>query len=76
MAEEGKKSCAETAGPMQARIYVEHCLLTSPATHPPCNAANSCELIVSEIRRSCAYIRRSDERRGTGTTPAFCRDYE
>ncbi|WP_370655211.1 hypothetical protein [Sphingomonas aurea] len=26
----------------------------SPATHPPCNAANSCALIEDEIARSCA----------------------
>lgn len=27
--------------------------MISPATHPPCNAENSCELIKSEIKRSC-----------------------
>ncbi|MBN6149019.1 hypothetical protein JR065_01600 [Xanthomonas sp. AmX2] len=26
----------------------------SPATHPPCNAANSCALVEDEIARSCA----------------------
>jgi hypothetical protein len=33
---------------------VNLCIKVSPATHPPCNAANSCAMIEDEIARSCA----------------------
>jgi hypothetical protein len=46
---------------------VNECLQVSPATHPPCNAQNSCALIISEIRRSCSML-------GQGA-PGFCADY-
>ena len=59
--------CNDSAGPVQARRYVEQCLEVSPATHPPCNAANSCSLIEDEIRRGCALL--------GADAPAFCRTY-
>lgn len=58
-------SCNETAGGAQAHRYVEQCLEVSPATHPPCNAANACSLIQDEIRRGCALLGKD--------APAFCR---
>ncbi|HUE18127.1 MAG TPA: lysozyme inhibitor LprI family protein [Stellaceae bacterium] len=60
-------SCNQAVGPAQAATYVSQCTQVSPATHPPCNAANSCALIISEIRRSCALI-------GAGA-PTFCAAY-
>lgn len=58
------QSCADSAGKKKAKELVDRCLQVSPATHPPCNAQNSCELIEDEIRRSCKLL-------GAGA-PAFC----
>ncbi len=60
--------CRETVGPIRAETYVHQCLEVSPATHPPCNAANSCGLIVSEIQRGCRLLMASER-------PAFCAPY-
>jgi hypothetical protein len=49
---------------VQARRYVDQCLMVSPATHPPCNTTNPCPLIQDEIRRGCTLL-------GTNA-PAFC----
>lgn len=48
------RACADELGKRQAQRRVEVCRNVSPATHPPCNAANSCALIEDEIARSCA----------------------
>lgn len=48
------RSCAAEIGAAAAARRVEVCRNVSPATHPPCNAANSCALIEDEIARSCA----------------------
>lgn len=47
-------SCAAEIGAVAAARRVAICRDVSPATHPPCNAANSCALIEDEIARSCA----------------------
>ena len=62
-----EKSCRETAGAEKAKTLVKQCLEVSPATHPPCNAANACSLIVDEITRGCAMI--------DNDAPAFCANY-
>ena len=49
-------SCLQSAGPKQSATYVEQCRSVSPATHPPCNAANPCDLMIDEIRRGCTGI--------------------
>jgi hypothetical protein len=59
------RSCEEIAGRARAATYVAQCLQVSPATHPPCNAANTCEMIQAEIRRGCALLE-------TGA-PQFCK---
>lgn len=59
--------CSKSAGAKKAEEYVQQCLEVSPATHPPCNASNSCELIIDEIKRGCAMIETN--------VPAFCADY-
>ena len=61
-------SCKETAGEAQAKTYVEQCIEVSPATHPPCNAENPCEMIVSEITRGCAILVK-----GGDDVPPFCK---
>ncbi|WP_283843561.1 hypothetical protein [Brevundimonas albigilva] len=40
--------------------------MVSPATRPPCNAANPCEMIQAEIDRSCAMWARD------GNAPKEC----
>ncbi|PXA83693.1 hypothetical protein DMC47_42680 [Nostoc sp. 3335mG] len=47
-------SCASEIGAAAAQRKVKACLNVSPATHPPCNVANSCAMIDDEIARSCA----------------------
>lgn len=60
-------SCLREVGPERANRMVQDCLAVSPGTHPPCNAQNSCQLIVDEIKRGCNLI-------GQGA-PGFCLDY-
>lgn len=50
----GALSCTAEIGAAAAQKLVKSCINTSPATHPPCNAANSCAMIEDEIARSCA----------------------
>ncbi|OYY91709.1 MAG: hypothetical protein B7Y45_01685 [Sphingomonas sp. 28-66-16] len=47
-------SCAADIGGAAAARRAAICRNVSPATHPPCNAANSCAMINDEIARSCA----------------------
>jgi hypothetical protein len=47
-------SCAADIGRVAAAKRVKICRSVSPATHPPCNVANSCAMIEDEIARSCA----------------------
>lgn len=60
-------SCRSTAGRQKAEEYVRQCIEVSPSTHPPCNDANACELIIDEIRRACALIEKD--------APAYCAQY-
>jgi hypothetical protein len=50
----GDGSCLSEVGAAASARLVERCIQVSPATHPPCNAQNSCALIQGEIDRSCA----------------------
>ena len=49
-----RRSCDAEIGKAAAAKQVKICINVSPATHPPCNAANSCAMIEDEIARSCA----------------------
>ncbi|WP_371181548.1 hypothetical protein [Xanthomonas sacchari] len=51
-------SCADEIGADAAAARVATCRTVSPATHPPCNAANSCAMIDDEIARGCALLGR------------------
>jgi Protein of unknown function (DUF3011) len=62
------KTCLQTAGKARAGQLVKECLKVSPATHPPCNVQNSCELMTDEIRRSCALLGIE--------APSFCNGYK
>src|SRR5262245_56920173 len=51
---DGAPPCAKDAGKKRAAELVRACLAVTAATHPPCNAANECSLILQEIRRNCS----------------------
>ncbi|XQA68043.1 hypothetical protein ACM9XB_10695 [Xanthomonas sacchari] len=59
-------SCADEIGADAAAARAATCRSVSPATHPPCNAANSCAMIDDEVARSCALLGRD------GPTTAGC----
>ncbi|AMG74153.1 hypothetical protein [Sphingopyxis granuli] len=61
------RSCAVEIGRQAADRRAQLCHTLSPATHPPCNVANSCAMIDDEIARSCALLSRA------GSPPADCR---
>jgi uncharacterized protein len=58
--------CRDTVGARQAAIYVKQCLQVATATHPPCNAENSCELIISHNIDRCGFLGGGNE------VPKFC----
>lgn len=63
-------SCAADIGSAAAAKRVAICRNVSPATHPPCNAANSCAMIEDEIARSCAlFDGKGDSMRGCDPAP-------
>lgn len=69
IADTGPRSCAATIGARAAAARAALCRNVSPATHPPCNVANSCAMIEDEIARSCAMIA-GDDAPVKGCTPA------
>jgi hypothetical protein len=60
-------SCTASIGAKDAKVLAEQCRQISPATHPPCNPQNSCDMIKEEIARGCD-IAKSDG----GQVPKFC----
>lgn len=46
-------SCLNDIGAEAAQRLVQRCIAVSPATRPPCNVSNPCEMIQDEIDRSC-----------------------
>lgn len=52
----GRLSCEAEIGAPAARRLANLCRAVSPATHPPCNVANSCAMIDDETARGCALI--------------------
>jgi len=60
-----QSACRDTIGEAASARLVERCIAVSPATRPPCNAANPCALIEDEIDRSCRQFPAND-------TPAEC----
>lgn len=46
-------SCLNEIGAAASARLVQRCIAVSPATHPPCNAANPCAMIQGEIDRAC-----------------------
>jgi len=66
--EDSTISCLQAVGAERSKKLVEECLQVSPATHPPCNSQNSCQLIIDEIKRSCSLLGQSK--------PSFCAEYK
>lgn len=62
----GAQPCRDQIGEAAATALAEQCRMVSPATRPPCNAANPCEMIQAEIDRSCAMWERD------GNAPKEC----
>jgi hypothetical protein len=62
------ESCTRVIGVERSQKLVQECLQVSPATHPPCNAQNSCALITDEIKRGCALL--------GNQAPRFCAEYQ
>ena len=58
--------CRDEVGTARAAALVAQCVEVSPATRPPCNASNACDLIISEIVRGCRLL-------DDGSAPSFCR---
>jgi uncharacterized protein len=59
--------CSDTVGAKQAAVYVKQCIAVAPETHPPCNALNTCEMIISHNIYRCFEL-------GDGA-PKFCAAY-
>ncbi|MFT4056827.1 MAG: hypothetical protein QM681_20145 [Novosphingobium sp.] len=55
-ADAGPIACSSEIGEAAARKLVAQCIAVSPATRPPCNAANSCAMIRNEVARGCAIL--------------------
>jgi uncharacterized protein len=60
--------CRDTIGAKAAAVLVRQCIQVKTATHPPCNAANSCELIASHNINRCQLAGDS--------APKFCASYK
>ena len=63
------RSCVAEIGREEARALVDQCMQVSPATRPPCNEQNSCEMIRGEIARGCGFG-------GATDNPDFCAGYQ
>ena len=61
------RSCTEQRGAEEAARLAAQCTQVSPATHPPCNAANACGMIEAEIHRGCGML-------DAAQRPAFCNE--
>jgi hypothetical protein len=60
-------SCTASIGAKDAKVLAEQCRQISPATNPPCNPQNSCDMIKEEITRGCDMAKSMG-----GQVPKFC----
>jgi len=67
--ERSPRSCAQEIGQTPAQALAKTCRALSPATRPPCNAANSCALMQDEIARSCALFGDGEAAKEPGCGP-------
>ncbi|WP_051651326.1 hypothetical protein [Brevundimonas bacteroides] len=59
-------NCREEIGEVASARLVARCIAVSPATRPPCNALNPCEMIQGEIDRACGQYGEGEQK------PAEC----
>ena len=64
--EASSTSCTLDQGSDAAIALASRCTRVSPASHPPCNPDNPCQVIQDEIDRSCALWTRE------GNVPPEC----
>ena len=64
--EASSMSCTLDQGADDAAELAARCTRVSPASHPPCNPDNPCQMIQDEIDRSCAMYKPGE------TKPAEC----
>lgn len=64
--EASSTACETDIGSEAAVALASRCTRVSPASHPPCNPANPCQMIQDEIDRSCAMYKPGE------TKPAEC----
>ena len=64
--------CRDEVGVTEAQVLVDQCRMSSLATHPPCNADNTCSVIVEHIKLSCETLSKKESADGT---PSFCAPY-
>lgn len=50
------RDCKQEIGKKAAEVLVSQCMEISPATRPPCNSSNSCDMIKDEIKRGCDLV--------------------
>lgn len=58
--EASSTACTVDQGSDAAVALAARCTRVSPASHPPCNPENPCQLIQDEIDRSCAQYSDAD----------------
>jgi hypothetical protein len=64
-------SCRSQLGAAKAAALADQCRQVSPATHPPCNVDNPCDMIIGEIKRGCGFFTPGS----SPPAPDFCRRY-
>ena len=62
--------CRNSIGRGPALALVRYCRYVTSATHPPCNSANECALIVDHIRGMCRGSKANPLPCGEGMTDA------
>ncbi|HUA52071.1 MAG TPA: lysozyme inhibitor LprI family protein [Candidatus Sulfotelmatobacter sp.] len=60
-------SCRDEIGAERSAVLADQCMEASPATRPPCNVLNACDMILDEIKRGCGMM--------SGERPSFCKPY-
>jgi len=63
----GTESCLTSAGAQRSAQLVEQCSQVTTSSHPPCDAKNTCSVIIEEIKRGCSLVARG--------APRFCAEY-
>lgn len=63
-----KGTCTQAVGAVKAKVLVDRCLEMSGSSHPPCNAENSCRLMMDEIKNGC--------KQSGAAAPQYCKEYK